>query len=102
MTSTLIKTKIETITPNNQVSAANAKELHDQINDLFNSSPPSTLLINMEKVEFMDSAGLMVLVNAFNRAKELDMFFQLRSVNESVRIIFELTQLDQVFDIVEY
>jgi anti-anti-sigma factor len=101
MTSTLIKTEIETITPKNQVTAANAKELHNQINNLFNSSPPSMLLINMEKVEFMDSAGLMVLVNAFNRAKELDMFFQLRSVNESVRIIFELTQLDQVFDIVE-
>ena len=101
MTSTLIKTRIETITPQNQVSAANSKELHDQINDMFNSSPPSMLLINMEKVEFMDSAGLMVLVNAFNRAKDLDMLLQLRSVNESVRMIFELTQLDKVFDIVE-
>ena len=101
MTSTLIKTKVETITPQNQVSAANAKELQDQIEDMFNLSPPSMLLVNMEKVEFMDSAGLMVLVNAFNRAKELDLCFRLRSVNESIKIIFELTQLDQVFEIVE-
>ena len=101
MTSTLVEPKIVTIEPHSHVSAANARELKDRITAVVTTSTPSVLLVNMHKVEFMDSAGLMVLVNAFNQAKELGLRFIICSLNESVRMIFELTQLDEVFEIIE-
>lgn len=101
MTGTLVQPKIATIEPKGHVSAANARELQYQITTVVTTSTPSVLLVNMQEVEFMDSAGLMVLVNAFNQAKDLGLRFTLCSLNESVRMILELTQLDEVFEIVE-
>ena len=47
----------------------------------------------------MDSAGLMALIEAFRLAQELEKELSICSVAPSVRMIFELTQLDRVFDI---
>ena len=61
----------------------------------------SILLIDMKQVEFLDSAGLMVLISAYRLAIELDRRLSFCSVTPSVRMIFELTQLDKKFEIFE-
>ena len=53
----------------------------------------------MENVDFIDSAGLMVLIDAFRFAKNLDCHLSICSVAAPVKIVFELTQLDNVFTI---
>ncbi len=53
----------------------------------------------MGQVESIDSAGLMVLVSALSMAQRLNKRLSLCSVSHSVRMIFELTQLDKVFEI---
>ncbi len=99
MTSAVTQNKIATIEPKGYVSAANATQLEQQLQRFVASKEHSVVLVNMEGVEFMDSAGLMVLVNALHQSKGVGLRFMLCSLNQSVRMIFEITQLDRVFEI---
>lgn len=79
--------------------AANAAQLQARLTRAVQSSTNLPLLVDMEGVEFLDSAGLMALVSALSLAQKLKRRFSLCSVSPSIRILFELTQLDRVFEI---
>jgi anti-anti-sigma factor len=49
----------------------------------------------------LDSAGLIALVAALQRSRMLGKQLYLCSVPPGIRMIFELTQLDRVFEILE-
>jgi anti-sigma B factor antagonist len=57
------------------------------------------LIIDLSKVEYMDSTGLGVLISGLKRLRESD--GNLALVGPGVRItrIFEITGLDKIFDI---
>lgn len=96
-----VYSKIATFEPSGYVTAANVNEFQSQLTKAVTSGEYSTFLVDMKKVEFLDSAGLMSLVSAFRLAQSLGRRFSICSLAPSVRIIFELTQLDRVFDIFE-
>ncbi len=83
------------------MSAANASEFLERLKVEVTSSVDTALLVNMEAVEFMDSAGLMALIKAFRLAESLGRRFGICALAPSVRIMFELTQLDKAFEIFE-
>jgi len=58
-----------------------------------------TILIDFTEVTFMDSSGLGGLVKAFKTVEAADVKFFICSINEQVRILFELTSMDKYFDI---
>lgn len=58
----------------------------------------SIVLIDLKNVTLITSYGLMALVKAFRAVKGAGGEFFLCSMNEQVRISFELTGLDQVFE----
>ncbi len=58
------------------------------------------LLIDCESVPFIDSSGLSALALAFKASKEVNARMVICSINEQVRILFELTGMDKVFEIV--
>ncbi|MEL6438215.1 MAG: STAS domain-containing protein [Cyanobacteria bacterium J06621_8] len=101
MSSTQIKQQFTTFRPEGSLSAANASEYLNCLTVEVRSSVNSALLVNMEAVEFMDSAGLMTLIKAFRLAESLGRKFGICSIAPSVKIMFELTQLDQAFEIYE-
>jgi anti-anti-sigma factor len=104
MNNTLIFSNITTVEPQGYISAANAPEFLDQLTTAVNSQEHHKhhiLLVDMKQVEFIDSAGLMVLVKAFRRTQNLGHRLIICSLAPSVRMVFELTQLDKVFEIVE-
>ena len=101
MSSTKLRTEFTTFRPEGFLSAANASEFLERLTVEVKSSVNSALLVNMEAVEFMDSAGLMALIEGFRLAKDLDLDLSICSIAPSVRILFELTQLDNVFNIFE-
>ena len=101
MNSTTLRTKFTTFRPEGFLSAANAEEFLERLTIEVKSSGDSALLVNMEAVEFMDSAGLMALIKAFRLAESLGHRFAICSLAPSVRIMFELTQLDKAFEIFE-
>lgn len=87
------------IKPQGQINAANAPEFERQLTAAVATERPSVVLVDMEQVESLDSAGLMVLVAALSQAQRQNYQFSLCSLSPSIRIIFELTQLDRVFKI---
>ena len=99
--STKSYTEFTTFQPQGYLSAANAGDFLERLTLEIKSSTSSALLVDMESVEFMDSAGLMALIKAFRLAESLGQRFALSSLAPSVRMMFELTQLDNAFEIFE-
>lgn len=83
------------------INAANAIRFQNELMTAVNSQEGSIILVDMKEVEFLDSAGLMALITAYKSAKNRGKSLNICSVSPSVRIIFELSQLDQIFEIFE-
>lgn len=101
MTNTAICTQIATVEAQGSITAANAELFKEQLIERIVSQTTSILLVDMTRVEFLDSAGLMALVAAYRLARSLERRLSLCSVPPSVRIVLELTQLDGTFEMYE-
>jgi anti-anti-sigma factor len=97
----LTQLPILVLQPQGHLNASNAGEFQQQLITAISSQKSSRVLVDMQQVESLDSAGLMALVSALTLAQRLNQQFSLCSVAASIRIIFELTQLDRVFEIFE-
>ncbi|OKH36434.1 anti-anti-sigma factor [[Phormidium ambiguum] IAM M-71] len=98
---TFVISPITVVQPQGHLNATNATEFRSELTAAINANPNSTVLVDMENLDSMDSAGLMALVSAINLAQRQNQRFSLCSLSPSIRIIFELTQLDRVFEIFE-
>ena len=58
------------------------------------------VLLDCQDVTFMDSSGLGTLVLAFKTLQEADTKMFICSINEQVRMLFELTGMDSIFTII--
>ena len=57
------------------------------------------LIIDLEQVEFMDTSGLVALAKALKTARKRCCRLVLCNLQAPVKLIFELTQLDSIFEI---
>lgn len=62
------------------------------------TSVPTCVVINLKEVSYMDSIGLATLVAGLNRARELNGDIWLCCLPHSIRILFELTRMDKIFE----
>ena len=76
------------------VSPQMARELRALV-----AEKPKVLVVDLAKVTYMDSSGLAVLIEGMQGVQEYGGKFRLANVQESVRHIFEIARLDQVFEI---
>ncbi|ABV86755.1 STAS domain-containing protein [Shewanella pealeana] len=61
----------------------------------------SQLIIDLHKVEYIDSSGLSVLISALKRVEKVNGEIVLLSPTAGVRSLIELTRLHQIFAIYE-
>jgi anti-sigma B factor antagonist len=101
MQNVLVRPQTAVIQPLGSLHSGNTVTFQHQLNSAILSDQHSSLLVDMAKVESIDSDGLMALVAAFNMSQRLNKRFSLCSVSHSVQIIFELTQLDRAFEILD-
>lgn len=87
-----------TITLDGEVDVYTAPQLKEELVSLIQGGC-SYLIIDMERVAFIDSSGLGVLVSALRRAREKDGAVRIVCKQESVLKIFRITGLDKVFPI---
>ncbi|MDP5337677.1 MAG: STAS domain-containing protein [Nodularia sp. (in: cyanobacteria)] len=80
------------------VKTTNSQELREHITHLLESGE-KIILVDCQDVSFMDSSALGALVLAFKTLRAADIRLVLCSINEQVRILFELTGMDKVFEI---
>jgi anti-sigma B factor antagonist len=80
------------------LDARTAPDFKDQLKDVVESGKVN-LIINLEQVSYMDSAGLGVLVSGLKNANRASGDLKIVGMQTDVRNIFELTRLNQVFSI---
>ncbi|BDI16608.1 hypothetical protein ANSO36C_24100 [Nostoc cf. commune SO-36] len=93
--------KIAVIRPQGSLNAANALEFERDMTTVLAQNGVSILVVDLAAVESLDSAGLMALLSTHKLALTLGRSFQICAIAPSIRIIFELTQLDRVFEILD-
>jgi anti-sigma B factor antagonist len=60
---------------------------------------PQRLVVDLSGVTYIDSAGLAALIEAMQKVEGYGGRFLLAGLQETVRSIFEISRLDQVFQI---
>jgi anti-anti-sigma factor len=98
MTIAIRDSQLTIIQPSGHINAANAAEFQRQLTAAVTSAP-NAVLVDMHRVDSLDSAGLMSLICAFRLAQRLNRRFGICCVAASIQMIFELTRLDAAFEI---
>ena len=101
MTSLASQTRTKVVCLSGQINASNAFQFRERLNQCLRASSPVELVLDMSQVEFLDSAGLMVLVNTLAVAQKMNSQLILCCIPPSVQIILELTQLNRAFSILK-
>jgi anti-sigma B factor antagonist len=96
MAATLPKTEILVL--DGEIDLHRSPEIKEMIQPLIERKTPR-ILLDLRKVSYMDSSGLAVFIEAFQRVMGYGGKFGLFGLQESVRNIFEIARLDQVFEI---
>jgi anti-sigma B factor antagonist len=65
------------------------------------ASRAQVILVDFKEVEFISSPSLMALVVAFKRVREANKKLLLCSINTQVRMLLELTGMDQIFEVTD-
>jgi anti-sigma B factor antagonist len=68
------------------------------LNAMIEKKPPR-LVVDLSGVTYIDSAGLAALIEAMQKVEGYGGKFLLAGLQETVRSIFEISRLDQVFQI---
>src|SRR5450755_3471827 len=92
------KDGIEIVDVEGEIDVYTAPRLRELLIELVNSSQYQ-LVVNMEKVEFLDSTGLGVLVGGLKRVRAHDGSLDLVCTQERILKIFRITGLTKVFGI---
>lgn len=81
-----------------EVHVSTAPEFSERLNDAI-SGGATGVVIDMTGVDFIDSTGLSVLLNALRRVTRQQGTLALAVSNPTVLRLFEITRLDSTFDI---
>ncbi len=71
--------------------------LREKVSELLDGGDRQ-ILLNLEKVKYMDSAGIGELVACYKRAKEKEGTVKLLNPSGKVYDLLQLTKLEEVFD----
>ncbi|MFC7326205.1 STAS domain-containing protein [Marinactinospora rubrisoli] len=88
----------EIVVVEGEIDVYTAPRLRELLIDLVNKGN-FHLVVNMEKVEFLDSTGLGVLVGGLKRVRAHDGTLDLVCTQERILKIFRITGLTKVFGI---
>jgi anti-sigma B factor antagonist len=91
---------VKIIQPSGILDSTNAAPFRQQIIDLVEAGA-DLVLIDFQDVIFMDSSGLGALVLALKTVRSTGSKLLICSINEQVKMLFELTSMDRVFEIYE-
>jgi anti-sigma B factor antagonist len=91
-------TNIKVIQPIGVLDGNQTHQLRGELNDVVGTGA-RLILVDLTNVTFMDSSGLAALVTAFKTVRSAGGKLCVCSVNQQVRMLFELTSMDRVFEI---
>lgn len=89
---------IKIIEPSGILDTTRAGQLRQEISNIVETGV-DIVLIDLKDVTFMDSSGLGALVSILKMVRVAGGKLFICSVNQQVKILFELTSMDRVFKI---
>ena len=95
----MINPQVKVIALSENFNATTSHGFQETIKEVITSGI-KIVLIDCQSVIFMDSSGLGALVLTFKTLQESGIKMVICSINEQVRILFELTGIDSIFTIV--
>ncbi|MBD2627998.1 STAS domain-containing protein [Trichormus variabilis] len=95
-----MNSKIQILEPTGILNATKGNEIRREINDIV-SAGAEKLLIDMKDVTFIDSSGLGALVSVMQSLRKTNGELFVCSINAQVKMIFELTKVDRILQILE-
>lgn len=90
--------QIEYFQPVGILDGTRSEEFKQNIANLI-AQGAKTILIDFQEVTFMDSSGLGALVLALKNARSAEVKVYVCSVNEQIKMLFELTSMDSALEI---
>ncbi|MDB9315861.1 STAS domain-containing protein [Spirulina sp. CS-785/01] len=93
-----MNSKIKIIEPSGILDGTKASEFRQEINESVEKGAEA-ILIDFKDVTFMDSSGLGALVLSLKTVRAANSKLYLCSINDQIKMLFELTSMDRVFDI---
>ena len=89
---------VQIIEPEGILDGTKTADFQQQIDQSIDSGV-DTILVDFSNVTFMDSSGLGALVKAFKTLQAADIRLFLCSINDQIKMLFELTSMDDYFTI---
>ncbi|MBD1839892.1 STAS domain-containing protein [Coleofasciculus sp. FACHB-64] len=89
---------VKIVQPSGILDGMKATQFRQEISDIVENGG-NMVLIDFKDVTFMDSSGLGALVLALKTVRAAGGKLFICSINEQVRMLFELTSMDRVFEI---
>ncbi|WP_199248542.1 STAS domain-containing protein [[Phormidium] sp. ETS-05] len=88
----------EVVRPNGILDGTQAIQLRQEIGQRLDKKA-EIILIDLQEVTFIDSSGLGALVSALKMVRTRGGKLFICSINDQVRMLFELTSMDRVFKV---
>jgi anti-sigma B factor antagonist len=83
------------------ITLYNTPEVRKILLDLLREKRVRRVIVNLEKVKYIDSAGVASLVEGLKVSRDLKSEFALYGLSRSTREVLELTRLLKVFEVHE-
>jgi len=74
-------------------------DMKDKLSKIFSENQNGDVVLDFQKVNFIDSSCLGVLVSLARKLRETKSDIKLTNLTEDVRSIFQITRLDKIFEI---
>ncbi|PZU96975.1 MAG: sulfate transporter [Leptolyngbya sp.] len=91
---------VQVIEPAGILDSTKAEEFRASVEAML-AEGAEIILVDLKDITFIDSSGLGTLVVLLKKARSLNRSFCICSINDQVRMLFELTSMDRVFEIYE-
>ena len=95
-----MKPNVQVIRPNGILDGTQAHQFRSEVSEAVDKGS-RVILVDLKDVTFMDSSGLAALVLALKTVRSVSGKFCVCSVNDQVKMLFELTSMNRVFEIFE-
>jgi anti-sigma B factor antagonist len=81
------------------ITLYNSPQVRKVLLDLLKNKKAPRVIVNLEKVRYIDSAGVASLVEGLKVSRDLKSTFALYGLSRTAREVLELTRLIKVFEV---
>ena len=89
---------VRLIEPSGILDGTKTAQFRKEINELLQKNT-QIILVDLKNVTFMDSSGLGTLVLSLKTVRDAGSQLCLCSINDQIKMLFELTSMEKVFQI---